>query len=91
MSNALKSLVINAARQQAEAGAHYLWGAAGNTPGQRDGASYRPAHAKLHANVPDVLNERMQPEYKVNTPILFAAYVNSSDQGVLPCAGRPVH
>jgi hypothetical protein len=90
MSDALKQLVIKTAREQAEAGAHYLWGAAGNTPGQSDGASYRPAHAKLHANVPDVLGAGGTPAYKVNAPVLFAAYVNSSDQGDLPCAGRPV-
>lgn len=91
MSDALKLLVIQTARSQAEAGAHYLWGGAGNTPGQSDGAHYRKSYAQLHANVPDVLDEKATPKYKVNTPILFTAFGDSPDGlGILPCAGRPV-
>lgn len=89
MCEALKHLVIKTAREQAEAGAHYLWGAAGNTPGQSDGAFYRKDHVRLHANVPDVLDEKATPKYKVSAPTLFAAYVEDG-QGVLPCAGRPL-
>ena len=92
MSDALKQLVIQTARAQVEAGAHYLWGGAGNTPGQADGAFYRKSYALLHANVPDILDEKIVPKIKVNSPALFTAYaydlVNS--QTIWTCAGRPM-
>ncbi|HMF57346.1 MAG TPA: hypothetical protein VK619_13465 [Pyrinomonadaceae bacterium] len=94
-NEALKLLVIQKAREQAKAGAHYLWGAAGNTPGNSDGAWYRPSHAQLHPNVPDLepLTQNRNAaasKHNVHVPTLFAAFVDSSDQGLLPCVGRTV-
>ena len=88
--DALKILAISYAREQVKAGAHYLWGGAGNTPGNSDGAPYRTSYTKLHDNVPDLTtaaleNHRKEAPY---TPMLFAAYANTSDQGVLACSGR---
>jgi hypothetical protein len=84
---AMKQAVIDLAREQARNGAHYLWGAAGNTPGESDGATYRPSHAQLHRNLPD-LDGAAVGKSGVLAPILFSAWVNSSDQGKLACAGR---
>ena len=49
-----KQQVIDTAREQVDAGAHYLWSTAGNTPGNKDGAWYRPLKAQLHPNLPDL-------------------------------------
>jgi hypothetical protein len=85
--DAMKQAVIDLAREQARNGAHYLWGCAGNTPGESDGATYRPSHARLHENIPG-LDGTAPKKMDVVAPILFAAWVDSSDQGKLACAGR---
>jgi hypothetical protein len=85
--DAMKQAVIDLARTQARSGAHYLWGTAGNTPGNPDGATYRPSHAQLHANLPD-LDGGTGAKIDVVPPILFSAWVDSSDQGKLACSGR---
>jgi hypothetical protein len=66
-----------------------MWGGAGNTPGQSDGAWYRSDHVKLHENVPNLDDPDQNPleTLRASVPTLFAAYVNSSDQA-LACAGR---
>lgn len=90
-SLAMRLLVIEEARKQTQMGAHYMWGGAGNTPGQSDGAWYRSDHVKLHENVPNLDDPDQKPagdSTRIHVPTLFAAYVNSSDQGVLACAGR---
>jgi|SRR5579871_489565 len=86
----IKRSVIDIARQQAKDGAHYLWGGAGNRPGKADGATYRPSHVQLLANVPDLSSAALAKPKGGNpvVPALFAAYVDSSDQGTLVCAGR---
>ena len=84
---AMKQAVIDLAREQARNGAHYLWGGAGNTPGESDGATYRPNHVQLHPNLPD-LNGAAAGKIDVVAPALFSAWVDSSDQGKLACAGR---
>jgi len=87
----LKQQLINEARNQV--GAHYLWSAAGNTPGNKDGASYRPLKAELHPNVPDfeaVSRDRFAAasKFRVQAPMLFTAYADTSDFGLLACTGR---
>ena len=89
-----KQRLIDRAREQARYGAHYLWSAAGNTPGRKDGAWYRPAKAELHPNVPD-LDEYLSGnrntaagKYRVAAPMLFTAFANTSDFGLLACGGR---
>ena len=86
--NALKLQVIGKARDQV--GQHYLWGGAGNTPGQADGAWYRKDHVELHENVPslDDSDAAGRGAPRGPTPMLFAAWVRSSDKGHLACAGR---
>ncbi len=88
----LKLQVIAEARTHVTAGAHYLWSAAGNTPGKADGAPFRPGRAKLHANVPDPQNPKpnhSRPTGPPFTPTLFAAYA-VSERGTLVCAGRAI-
>jgi len=82
--------VIGPAREQANAGAHYLWSAAGNTPGNSDGAFYRPSKVQLHENVPEETSSSagVQPKSAPFTPMLFAGFAHTSDQGTLSCAGR---
>jgi len=89
-ANRIKQNIIDIARTEAELGAHYLWGAAGNRPGEGDGATYRPKHAQLHANVPnlDGMPEAGKFRGTPYVPTLYAAWVNSHDQGRLACAGR---
>jgi hypothetical protein len=86
----IKQCVIDLARKQV--GSHYLWGAAGNTPGQSDGPSFRPSYTKLHANVPDVdsnaANGAKPAVSDVNVPTLFAAWADSPYDGKLACSGR---
>jgi NlpC/P60 family len=85
-----KTKVIQLARAQTLAGAHYLWACAGNTPGNSDGAWYRRDKAQLHPNVPDLdggLNTADNSKYKVYTPTLFAAFADDAT-GVFPCIGR---
>src|SRR5580704_11600492 len=84
----IKQALIDLARNQVDS--HYLWGAAGNRPGQSDGASYRPSHAQLFPNIPDVDSDTSNGAKRSipNVPTLFAAWVDSSDQGKLACAGR---
>ncbi len=86
----IKQCVIDVARRQVADGAHYLWGAAGNTPGQSDGAHYRPSHVQLYPNIPDLDSQATNGTKRAipNVPTLFAAWVDSSDQGKLACAGR---
>lgn len=84
---------IRTAREQAEKGAHYLWSTAGNTPGNKDGAWYRPLKAQLHDNVPDLTGIKLSAaavasKYHVHAPMLFAAYADTSDFGLLVCTGR---
>jgi hypothetical protein len=84
----LKQAVIDLARQQV--GCHYLWGGAGNTPGNSDGAAYRPSHVRLHPNLPD-FSKPVKPGGFTGVPYvptLFAAWVDSSDKGKLACGGR---
>jgi hypothetical protein len=87
----LKQQLIFEARNQV--GSHYLWSTAGNTPGNKDGAWYRMLKAQLHPNVPDL--QMLSPDrfadaskFHVHTPILFAAYADTSDFGLLVCTGR---
>jgi hypothetical protein len=86
----IKQSIIDLARKQAADGAHYLWGAAGNTPGQSDGAHYRPSHVQLHPNVPDLTDQAGNGTKRAIplVPTLFAGWVDSSDQGKLACSGR---
>src|SRR4051812_9020333 len=89
MSQALKLSVINTARGQV--GAHYLWSAAGNTPGNSDGAYYRTDRVKRHPDLPDADNldaDLTKPKGAPYTPTLFAAYAETGDQGTLACAAR---
>ena len=88
-----KQAFIDTARQQANDGAHYLWSTAGNTPGNKDGAWYRPLKAQLHDNVPDLTGLSLSPatiatKYGIHAPMLFAAYADTSDFGLLVCTGR---
>jgi hypothetical protein len=83
----MKQAAIDLAQQQASDGAHYLWGTAGNRPGQADGAAYRKNRALLHANVPD-LGSDAKPNGKKEAPyvpMLFSAFAND---GGLVCVGR---
>ena len=89
-----KQRLIDKARDQVKQGAHYLWSAAGNTPGNKDGASYRPQQAQLHPNVPD-LDEfnngdrnLAAAKLKVHVPLIFGAFASTSDFGLLACTGR---
>jgi len=86
----VKQAIIDLARQQVDDGAHYLWGTAGNCPGESNGASYRPSHARLYANRPDLDAAAKAAAYpgEPYVPTLFAAWVNSSDKGKIVCAGR---
>ncbi|SRR6266480_3469132 len=91
---AKKQQVIDTAREQVDAGAHYLWSAAGNTPGNKDGAWYRPLKAQLHPNLPDLDNlgqdrNRAASKFNVHVPMLFAAFTDTSDYGLLACAVGP--
>lgn len=99
-ADALKQLVVATAQEQADKGAHYLWGCAGNTPGNSDGAAYRPSHALLHANVPDLENPESDWHKTagiLKVPMLLAAYCFPSDQGDavgrsgMACTGRAAH
>lgn len=89
-----KFRLIKMARLQAEFGAHYLWSTAGNKPGNNDGAWYRPGKAQLHPNVPDLgeSNDKNRyaaaAKYNVHTPMIFTAYADTSDFGLLACGGR---
>ncbi len=89
-----KQRLIDKARQQVTLGAHYLWSTAGNTPGNKDGAWYRPQKAELHPNVPDLdefnndNRNSAAAKLRVQTPMLFCAYANTSDFGLLACGGR---
>lgn len=88
-----KQEFIDTAREQADNGAHYLWSTAGNTPGNKDGAWYRPLKANLHDNVPDLAGltlsaATISTKYGVHAPMLFAAYASTSDFGLLVCTGR---
>lgn len=81
--------IINEARTHAEDGAHYLWGGAGNTPGESDGAAYRPKYTLLHANTPDLVEVAAPPSRRAPfVPTLFAAWAATFDQGNLACSGR---
>src|SRR5689334_24043537 len=88
--NTLKKTIIDLARTEAESGSHYLWGAAGNRPGEGDGATYRPTYTQLHANVPNLDGSPEAGKFKGTpyVPTLFAAWANTFDQGRLACAGR---
>src|SRR5438270_8525933 len=71
-----KQQVIDTAREQVDAGAHYLWSTAGNTPGNKDGAWYRPLKAQLHPNLPDLNSLGQDPnraasKFNVHAPMLF--------------------
>lgn len=88
-----KQQVIDEARSHVDAGAHYLWSTAGNTPGNKDGAWYRPAKAQLHPDVPDLAplsldRNAAASRFNIHTPILFGAFADTSDFGLLACAGR---
>ena len=89
-----KQRLIDKAREQARMGAHYLWSTAGNTPGNQDGAWYRPAKALLYPNIPDMDEYNTDnryaaaARYKIQTPMLFTAYADTSDFGLLACGGR---
>lgn len=90
---ARKQQVIDTAREQVDAGAHYLWSTAGNTPGNKDGAWYRSLKAQLHPNLPDLDNlgqdrNRAASKFNVHAPMLFAAFADTSDYGLLACTGR---
>lgn len=89
-----KQRLIDKAREQVTQGAHYLWSTAGNTPGNKDGAWYRQLKAELHPNVPD-LDEfntadrnAAAAKYRVHVPMIFSAFANTSDFGLLACGGR---
>jgi hypothetical protein len=78
--------VIELAREQVDV-AHFLWGAAGNTPGNSDGAWCFPARIRLHENLPDLEKSEAPPQSKVSaTPFLLAAW--SPVQGKWACGGR---
>lgn len=72
-SAAVREAIVEYAREQV--GAHYVMGAAGNTPGNADGAWYRPDTVKLHENDP-----------KGKPPFLFAATRSGEKKHV--CGGR---
>jgi cell wall-associated NlpC family hydrolase len=91
----LKQRIIDEARVHSDAGAHYLWSTAGNTPGNKDGAWYRPQKAELHPNLPDLESPGQNrnaaaSKYSVHAPMLFTAFANTSDFGLLACTGRAV-
>lgn len=91
--DAKKQELIDTAREQVDAGAHYLWSTAGNTPGNKDGAWYRPLKAQLHPNLPDldaIGADRNQSSlrFNVRAPMLFTAFADTSDYGPLACSGR---
>jgi hypothetical protein len=89
-----KQRLIDKARREAEFGAHYLWSTAGNTPGNTDGAWYRRSKAELHPNVPDLgqflVTDRntAAAKYRIHAPMIFSAFANTSDFGLLACTGR---
>lgn len=92
----LKQAVIDKAREQSDAGAHYLWSTAGNTPGNKDGAWYRQLKAELHPDLPDLaaLNGNRNAaavKFNVQAPMLFGAFASTSDFGRLACTGRAVN
>jgi cell wall-associated NlpC family hydrolase len=72
---------------KAEIGSHYLWGAAGNTPGNSDGAFYRPNQVHLHEN--DTEPAPKGCDYGRTQDILFAA--TCFVDGNCVCAGRDEH
>ena len=84
----IKQAIVDLARQQV--GCHYLWGAAGNTPGQSDGAKYRPSYVRLHPNIPDLDSGSVNGTKGLNpnVPTLFAGWADNSAEGKLICAGR---
>jgi hypothetical protein len=85
----VKHRLIDKAREQVENGAHYLMAAAGATPGQRDGASYRPGRVNLQKNVPDLNQDGTQvlPKGPPYAPTLFTAWSETGD-GQIVCTGR---
>ena len=66
------------------AGSHYVWGAAGNTPGSDDGAPYRKSAVTLLPNEPDP--QAGKPLGAGKKATLFAA--SCSVAGFKVCAGR---
>jgi hypothetical protein len=86
----LKHRVIDKAREQVTAGAHYLWSAAGATTGQKDGASYRKDNVLLQPNIPDLTQASNQvlPKGPPFAPALFSAWADTSDQEQVACTGR---
>lgn len=89
-----KQRLIDKVREQVKLGAHYLWSTAGNTPGNKDGAWYRPEKAQLHPDVPDLdefnngNRNGAATKYNIHTPMIFTAFANTSDFGLLACGGR---
>lgn len=72
------------ARARLNIACHYVWGAAGNVPGQSDGAWYRPAAARMHDLVLDPRGDRRYPN--LHQPIMYAAWCRVDGDKV--CAGR---
>ena len=71
------------ARARLNIACHYVWGAAGNVPGQSDGAWYRPAAARMH----DLVLEPPDRRYpNLHQPIMYAAWCRVDGDKV--CAGR---
>ncbi len=86
----LKQLALKFASKAFEAGSHFLWEAAGDTPGNADGAAYRRGNVKLHPNVPDLSQNQpgpVNPNKPPYLPILLAAYVAKTST---VCAGNPI-
>lgn len=65
--------IVNEARSHVGI-AHYLWGAAGNTPGLSDGAKYRPAIVKMQAD-----------SFNLSDPSVLTAFTTVG--GLNTCAG----
>jgi cell wall-associated NlpC family hydrolase len=82
---ATRQAIIDLAREQV--GCHYVWGGAGNTPGDEDGAFYRKSAVKLHANNAEK-PKHSERDHGLGRkmPIILAAtcYVD----GYKVCAGR---
>lgn len=74
--------VVELAQTQVGAG-HFVWGGAGNTPGNDNGA-WGSSRINLHENVPDL--ENVSRPLKPVTPMLLAAW--SPVQGKWVCGGR---
>jgi cell wall-associated NlpC family hydrolase len=78
----IRQRAVALARQQV--GCHYVWGGAGNTPDQADGAYYRTSAVHMHFDDPSPGRPGNEPGRR--QPILYAAWCRVDGDKV--CAGR---